>query len=177
MTDHDQPTRRTVVQAAGALVGGSLTVGAATTVAGQPDEDEVPDELPADVAAVVPADVPTGVHQQAVTHRHTGWSIRVDMTSDDAWTVRGGHRLEAFCTVWNGNNMSRQATVWLVVGHDPQLTDQAAVRVPGRSTGQVDVGYQTYPVQQYVTFPIYVVVSGPGGYDWDGTIVEVYPAP
>lgn len=176
MSKHNSTTRRTVLQTtAGVLVGSGLAAGANAQSASETDS---PDRLPADVAALVPAaEIEGGEQQVAMGHRRSGWSVRIDMTSDEMGRVHGGQRLEAFCTVRNHNRtrFRQSATAWFVVGHDPELVDQQTVQLSGYARSQITMGYSTFPVQQQVRFPVYAVISGPGGHDWDMVSVVVAP--
>lgn len=186
MTERTSTTglsRRTALKVtAGALVaGGGLTAtGGGTTAAAQQAEDDEEEELPPEVADAAGVEMETGVQQAQAAgfHRRQGWRIRIQYTSDDRQLVRGGDYLGASCWIENNNSRGTRpdtATVWFVVGRDPDVVDRQTVSVWGQSSVHSTVGYETYPVRQIDRFPVWVLVDGPGRNDWDMTEVVVYP--
>lgn len=179
MTDRTDTTgisRRTALKlSVGALVsggGGAATGG--TAAATRQDEEE---ELPPQIADAVGMEPGTDIQQaQAVTARSQGgWRVGILYTSDDRRLVRGGDSLRAECRIENDNPRRETATVWFVVGRDPDVVDSRTVTVPGLSSVRTTVGYETYPVRRIDRFPVWVLVDGPGWNDWDMTEVVVYP--
>lgn len=175
-------TRRGALEATAATVVGSGVVAADTRAAAggeEDDEEDFPEELPPEVAEAVGIDADQAVQRQDIAAHHSvGWTIHIVVTSDTVCDVHGGERLDAFCTVRNNNaGHLHAARVWLLVGRNPQVVDRRTIQLPAQTIDHTRVGYGTYPVQQRVVFPLYVVITGPGGYDWDATYVDVYAAP
>lgn len=177
-------TRRLALKTTGgAVVGSGVMAGAAGMAAGREhldddeSEDDLPEELPADIAEQVGVEEPAAQHQEISMHRTAGWTIRIVVTSDIVCKIHGGAPLDAYCTVRNNNaGGPHTATVWLFVGTAHDLVERKSIHLAGQTIDHVSIGYGTYPVRQHVIFPIFVVIVGPGGYDWDAAFVEVYEA-
>lgn len=181
MTERDRTpdlTRRTALKVTGSTLatGGLFAAGGGTATADQHEDGE--EELPPDVAAAAGVDVAADGQAQGAAFHRRGWHISIQSTTDDHRSVRGGDYLAARCRVENRNTRGPhpdRATVWFVVGRDPQVVDRRSITVWGGSTSRTRIGYETYPVRQLDRFPVWVLVDGPGRNAWDMAEVVVYP--
>lgn len=81
-------------------------------------------------------------------------SLSIDLEQTTA-PVTGGERLDVLAQVGNSHPHSVTNTVTLYDSSENVL-DTAEVTAPGESTKLVELGYETYPVRNTVTFPITV---------------------
>ncbi|MHC3437166.1 COG1361 family protein [Natrialbaceae archaeon A-gly3] len=84
--------------------------------------------------------------------------------------VAAGEWFELTAEVTNTGNAEVTEEVTFLVGEERELVDSETVTVGPGETKRISLGYETYPVQQDVTFPVYVVTDE----DEDERIVEVY---
>ncbi|WIV67496.1 right-handed parallel beta-helix repeat-containing protein [Natrialbaceae archaeon AArc-T1-2] len=84
--------------------------------------------------------------------------------------VDGGEWLTVTVELDNPGPVATTADVDLVVGTDPQVVDAASVTIDGDATETIELGYETFPVRQDVSFPVAVESDE----DADSTTVEVF---
>lgn len=70
--------------------------------------------------------------------------------------VSGGDYLEVLASVENRGDASGTQDVSLTVGHDPEQVDSQSVSLDSMRGMTLRLGYDTYPVDNDQTFPIYV---------------------
>lgn len=67
--------------------------------------------------------------------------------------VEGGEFLAVTADVENTGDETVTSKVRLVVGHDPEKVDWTTVTLEAGETATVELGYETYPVEQDQTYP------------------------
>lgn len=86
--------------------------------------------------------------------------------------VSGGEYLEVTARVHNTSDRQATEEVRFLVGGDRELMKTQTVNLDPGEIRTLTMGYESYPVQQTVTFPLYVASDG----DEDRHIVEVTAA-
>ncbi|MFC7212592.1 hypothetical protein ACFQO4_00645 [Saliphagus sp. GCM10025334] len=102
-----------------------------------------------------------------------GGARQIDVEIVDANDpVSGGEFLEVTARVHNTSDRQATEEVQFLVGGDRELMETQSVDLDPSETRTLTMGYESYPVQQPVTFPLYVASGG----DEDRRIVEVTAA-